>query len=270
MTMENQLLAEKRDHIFHITLNRPEKRNAMPFEWLPEICALVEGQLTDPAVRCVMIRGAGPVFSAGVDFNSLGALVGRFMADHAAGGATIRADINQYQQYLNRLETIEIPIICAIHGRVFGMALELALACDIRLMSDDCLWSIPEARFGLVADLGGTARLSRTIGASRAMEALMTGRQYTADQAMAWGLVNAVHPEADLFSAADALAADIAKMAPMAVGAFKTIIKKGSDQDLASQLDMEVAMQSILLRTDDFQEGVAALMEGRAPVWKRK
>ena len=267
---ENYLLSEKKGCAFHIVLNRPDKRNALPFEILPEICRLVEAQLTDPEVRCVIIRGAGKVFSAGVDFNSLASLVGRFMADFAAGGATIRADINQFQQYFTRLEAIELPIICAMHGRVFGMALELALACDIRLMDTECRWSLPELKFGLVADLGGTARLSRTIGPARAMEALMTGRQYGAQQAMQWGLVNDLHPESQLVAAAQALADDIATMAPIAVGATKAIVQKGIDQELSKQLDMEAFLQSILLRTDDFQEGVKALMEGRSPVWQRK
>ncbi len=267
---ENQLLGEKQGRVYLLTLNRPEKRNAMPFEWLPQICEMVEAQITDADIRCIVLRGAGEVFSAGVDFNSLGMLVGRFMADHAAGGASIRADIHQYQQYLNRLESIEIPIICAMHKRVFGMAMELALACDIRLMSDDCRWCMPELRFGLVADLGGTARLSRIVGPARAMEVLMTGREYDAEKAMAWGLVNDIFPEEKLHEEAMRLAADISKMAPMAVGATKRIVKRGLDQDLMSQLDMEAGLQSILIRTEDFQEGVKALMEKRDPQWQRK
>ena len=266
----NEILGEKQNAVFTITLNRPEKRNAMPFEWLPQICEMVEEQVTDADIRCIVLQGAGAVFSAGVDFNSLGMLVGRFMADSAAGGASIRADINKYQQYLNRLESIEIPIVCAMHKRVFGMAMELALACDIRLMSDNCLWSMPELRFGLVADLGGTSRLSRIIGPSRAMEALMTGREYDARQAMQWGLVNDVFPKENLRDAAMRLASDIAKMAPMAVGATKRIIKKGLDRDLMTQLDMEASLQSILIRSEDFQEGVKALMEKRPPQWQRK
>jgi len=242
----------------------------MPFEWLPQICDIVEQQITDADIRCIVLQGAGEMFSAGVDFNSLGLLVGRYTADHAAGGASIRAEINKYQQYLNRLESIEIPIICAMHKRVFGMAMELALACDIRLMSDDCKWSMPELRFGLVADMGGTARLSRIIGPSRAMEVLMTSREYDAAKAEKWGLVNDVFPVKTLNEEALRLAADISKMAPMAVGATKRIVKKGLDQDLMTQLDMESSLQSILIRTEDFQEGIMALMEKRKPQWRRK
>ncbi|MBW2593435.1 MAG: enoyl-CoA hydratase/isomerase family protein [Deltaproteobacteria bacterium] len=268
---ENHILKEKKEHIFYITLNREKKRNALTFEMLQEICEIIEGLINDPEIRVVIIRGKGTVFSSGVDFNSLGSLVGRFRADTAAGGAPIRSDINKLQHYLNRLETIEIPIICAIHGAVFGMAVELALACDFRLMSTDCIWGLPEAKFGLIADLGGTARLSRMLGPSRAMEILMTARRYTAAQALDWGLAAYLYPTREkLYKEADNLAMDIIKMAPLAVGAVKKVVNKGDGVDLMTHLDMEGDMQSILMRTADFQEGITALMEKRDPIWQKK
>lgn len=264
------LLTEKKGPIYTLTLNRPEKRNALPFEMLRDVCLEIEDQIIDPEIRGIVIKGNGKVFSAGVDFNSLGALVGRFMGDHAAGGAPIRADIHRFQQYLNRIEAIEIPVVCAMHGGAFGMALELALACDIRLMSDDCVWGLPEHQFGLIADLGGTSRLHRTIGSARAMEVLMTGRRYPAAKALEWGLISYLHPEDILVKEAEKLVMDISKMAPLAVGVTKKIIKRGEGVDLMTQLDMEAGYQSILLRSEDFQEGITALMEKRDPVWKRK
>lgn len=267
---EKELLGEKKGNIFYITLNRPKKRNALPFEMLADISQMVEDQIIDPDIRAIIIKGEGQVFSSGVDFNSLGSLVGRFMGDAAAGGAPIRSDIHKYQHFLNRLETIEIPIVCAFHGAVFGMAMELALACDFRLMSDDCQWGMPELKFGLVADLGGTSRLHRTIGASRAMEVLMTGKTFTAQQALEWGLVSYLYPEKDLLKQAGQLALDISRMGPLAVGATKKIIKRGEGVDLMTQLDMEVNLNSILLRSEDFQEGITALLEKRDPVWKRR
>jgi enoyl-CoA hydratase/carnithine racemase len=266
----DELLEEKNGPVYTLTLNRPEKRNALPFEMLRDICVKVEEQITDPEIRGIIIKGNGKVFSAGVDFHSLGMLAGRFMGDHAAGGAPIRADIHKFQQYLNRLESIETPIVCAMHGVVFGMALELALACDFRLMSDDCVWGLQEHQFGLIADLGGTSRLHRTVGASRAMEILMTGRRYSAAKALEWGLINYLYPEELLVTEAEKLVMDISKMAPLAVGVTKKIIKRGEGIDLMTQLDMEVSYQSFLLRSEDFQEGITALMEKRDPVWKRK
>ncbi len=267
---EKELLGHKDGPIFTITLNRPEKRNAIPFEWLEQICEMVDELAYDPEVRVIIIKGEGKVFSAGVDFSSLGALVGRFMGESAGGGMSIRSDVSKYQYYLTRLESIEIPIICAMHGAVYGMAWELALACDIRLMSDDCKWALKELQFGLICDLGGQARMLNLTTPSRVMEILATARTYTAQQALDWGLVNHIYKVDDLFKEAESMALDIVKNAPIAVGALKRVTKKGQGMDLNALLDMEGSLQSILLRSEDFQEGITALMEQRDANWKRK
>jgi enoyl-CoA hydratase len=266
----DDLIGEKKDSVYTITLNRPDKRNAVNKDILMGICEQAEGQVADPEIRAIIIKGEGKVFSAGVDFNSLGAEVGPFLGDAGAGGASLRALIYQYQQYLNRLEAVEIPIICAMHGRVLGLGVELALACDIRLMSADCVWAMPEVKMGLIADLGGTTRLARLLGPSRAMEVLMTANEYSAQQALDWGLISYLHPLEELLPAAEKIARDITAAAPLAVGALKKIIKRGEGVDLTTQLDMEVNLQSILLRTEDFQEGIQALIEKRPAQWKRK
>jgi len=268
---DNYVIGEKVENIFYLTFNRPEKRNAISFEMLEDISKLVETVIMDPDIRVVIFKGEGKVFSAGIDFNSLGQLAGTFLGDVGGGGASIRAEIHRGQQVLNRLESIEVPIICAIHGAVIGLGVEVALACDIRLMSEDCIWSLPEAQFGLIADLGGTARLSKLLGQSRAMEILMTTNRYSSQQALDWGLINYLYPTKEaLFEGAEKLAKDIIKSAPLAVGAFKKIIKRGEGVDLMTHLDMEVSMQSIMIRSEDFKEGVEALMNKRDPVWKRK
>lgn len=231
---------------------------------------MAESQATDPDVRAIILKGEGKIFSAGVDFTSLGAEVGVFLGESGAGGAGLRALIYKFQQYLNRLEAVEVPIICAMHGRALGLGIELALACDIRLMSDACIWGMPELKLGVIADLGGTSRLSRLLGPSRAMEILMTAREYSAEQALAWDLISYIYPEEDLIDEAEKMALDIATTAPLAVGAVKKIIKRGDGVDLMTQLDMEANHNSILLRTDDFQEGITAMMERRKPAWKRK
>ncbi len=267
---DKYLVGNKKDKIFSITLNRPDKRNAITVEMLTGICEMAESQTGDPDVRAIILRGEGKVFSAGVDFNSLGAEVGACLGEAGAGGTGLRALIYRFQQFLNRLEAVEIPIICAMHGRALGLGIELALACDIRLMSEDCIWSMPELKMGVVADVGGTSRLSRLLGPSRAMEILMTGRDYSAQQALDWGLINYHYPAEDLIGEAEKLAQDIALTAPLAVGAVKKIIKRGDGVDLMTQLDMEANHNSILLRTEDFQEGITAMMERRPAKWKRK
>jgi enoyl-CoA hydratase/carnithine racemase len=265
-----QIRGEKKGPIFNIILNRPEKRNAISAEMMQGICHLAEAQLADPEIRAIILKAEGPIFSAGIDFFALGSEVGPMMGEADGGGARLRALIHQYQQYMNRLEAVELPIICAMHGKVLGMGTEIALACDLRLMSQECRWGLPELRLGLIADLGGTSRLTRIVGQTRAMEILMTGNEFSADQALAWGLVNDAPAAEGLVAAAEKLAADIVRCAPLAVGATKKVLKRGEGVDLMTQLDMEVNLQSILLRTDDCQEGLTALMEKRPPDWKRR
>ncbi len=268
---DNNLVGEKKGNIYTISLNRPAKRNAITVEMLTGICEMAEHQTGDPDIRVIILQGEGKVFSAGVDFNSLGAEVGARLGEAGAGGAPLRALIYRFQQYFNRLEALEIPIICAMHGRALGLGIELALACDIRLMSEDCIWAMPELKLGVIADLGGTARLARLLGPSRAMEVFLTARDYTAQQALDWGLVNYIYPhQDDLIAAAEKMADDMAATAPLAGGAVKKIIKRGEGVDLMTQLDMEVNHNSILLRTEDFQEGLTAMMEKRAARWRKK
>ena len=267
---ESNLSGEKKGNIYTISLNRTKKRNAITVEMLSGLCELVEKQAADSDIRAIILKGEGKIFSAGVDLNSLGAEVGACLGEAGAGGAPLRALIYRFQQYFNRLEAVEIPIICAMHGRALGLGIELALACDIRLMSDDCIWAMPELKLGVIADLGGTSRLARLIGPSRTMEIFLTARDYTARQALDWGLVNYIYPEDDLMAEAEKMAGDMSATAPLAGGAVKKIIKRGDGVDLMTQLDMEANHNSILLRTEDFQEGLTAMMEKRPARWKKQ
>ncbi len=268
--MAENFTGEKKGHVFHITINRPDKRNALTFEMLQEISDLVESLTKDTEVRAILLKGAGKMFSSGVDLGSLAGLLPLFTADEGAGGAGIRDLVAKGQKCMNLLESVEVPIICAIHNRIQGMAVELVLACDIRLMSDECLWGLQEVKFGLIPDLGGNTRLSRLVGPARAMEINMTGRMFTARQALDWGLVSYLYPEKDLFDEAEKLAVEIASAAPLAVGAIKKVVRKGLGVNQATQLDMEGFYQSICGRSEDFKEGITAMMEKRAPQWKRK
>jgi enoyl-CoA hydratase/carnithine racemase len=126
---EQHVVGDKKGSIYYITLNRPDKRNALSPKMLIQISDMVETLVQDPEIRAVIVNGEGSVFSAGV-------------------GAVIRMDIHKFQQCFNRLESIEIPIICAMHGAVFGMAVELALTCDMRLISEDCTWGLRKPNLG--------------------------------------------------------------------------------------------------------------------------
>jgi len=267
---QDHVVGEKKGTIFYITLNRSDKRNAINFDMFIAIAEILEDVIIDPEIRAIILKGEGKIFSSGIDINSLLMLVDRYSPEHASGGAPIRADIIRYQRFFTRLQDIEIPVICAMHSMALGVAVELALACDIRLMSDDCRWGLPEGRFGVIPDMGGIARLSRLIGSSRTMEVLSTGNLYTAEQALDWGLASYLFPKEKLFEEAEKLARDIAQSGPLAVGAIKKVVTKGADMDLMTQLDMEANFQSMLLKSEDFMEGIQSTMKKRAPRWKRK
>jgi enoyl-CoA hydratase/carnithine racemase len=242
-----------------VGLARPEKRNAITRDMLRALVDTVVAAERDRAVRAIVVYGEGRVFSAGVDFTMLAGDVG--------GGerAPFRAQVGEMQALLGRLETVEKPVIAAMHRYVPGLALELALACDLRIASDDCELGLPEVRVGLVPDVGGTTRLVRTVGYAKAKELILTGRMIPASEALAMGLVTEVAPEGTHVEAAVRLAEEIAQNAPLAVGLAKRLIDLGASSDAHTFQAMELLVQSILLPTDDAREGARALAERRAP-----
>ncbi len=246
-----------------VTLNRPEKRNALTLEMLEDVADAVGAAGRRPEIRAVILEANGPVFSSGVDLMALGAL--RAEAGAEQPGRFLRRIAERMQRALHLVEGAELPVIAAMQGRVIGLGLELALACDLRVAAEDAAISIPETRLGLIADVGGTTRLSRIIGPARAKDMLMTARTVDAGEALAWGLVNRVAPAAQLAQAARTLAAEIACNAPLAVGMAKLIIDQGDGLDRYTQMALERWAQSLLISTDDVGEAMAAFMEKRPP-----
>ena len=175
----------------------------------------------------------------------------------------LRRFAERLQHALDLIEATEVPVIGALHGQVLGMGLELVLSFDLRVTAEDCQLAIPESRLGLVADVGGTTRLSRLVGPSRAKDMLLTARSIGASEALAWGLVNRVVPAAELSSAAMALAEQVAKNAPLAVGLAKLIVDQGDGLDKRTQMAIERWAQSQLITTADVQEAVMAFLSKR-------
>ncbi len=258
--MSAELVVIRRDDaIVHVVLNRPEKRNALNREVLRALIAAVTEAERDRSVRAIVLSGEGRVFSAGVDFASLKGDVG------PEPPAPFRVLVGEMQALLSRLETVEKPVIAAMHRYVPGLALELALACDFRIATTDCELGLPEVRVGLVPDVGGMARLVRTVGYARAKELVMTARMIPAAEALRIGLVTeVVEPDAHL-AAATRLATEIAANAPLAVGLAKRILDLGQHLDTHTFLQVEQLAQSILLPTADAHEGASALAERRTP-----
>ncbi len=254
--------------LLHVTLNRPQKRNALTPQMLEDLAAAVRAADDHPKVRAVIVSAAGPIFSAGIDLMSLGELRGE--SAELDTGRWLRRFAERLQHALHTIESTEVPVIGALHGQVMGLGLELALAFDLRVAANDLSLSMPEARLGLVADVGGTTRLARTVGPSRAKDLLLTARAMDAAEALQWGLVNRIVAPEDVVPTAIALGELIAQNAPLAVGMAKLIVDQGDGLDKHSQMAMERWAQSQLLGTEDVQEAVLAFMQRRPPEFKGK
>lgn len=256
------------DDILLVTLARPEKRNALTGPMVEEIAAAVVSADRHPEVRAVVVTAQGPVFSAGIDIVSLAE--SRAAVGDGNPGRWLRRYAGELQMALARIEATEVPVIGALQGQVMGLGLELALAFDFRVATEDLQLSMPEARMGLVADVGGTTRLTRLIGPSRAKDMLMTCRAVGAEEALAWGLVNRVAPADELMARAMELARQIAAHAPLAVGMAKRIVDQGEGLDRHAQQALERWAQGQLITTEDVTEAMTAFFEKRPPRFKGK
>lgn len=261
--MAASVTGQARGSIFEIVLNRPEKRNALSMELCQQLDQQVTTASKTPGIRCVLIRGEGKSFSAGIDLNAFNELKEMYGADWTYRGRMIAADI---QNTLNRLERLELPTIALLHGHCLGMALELVMACDFRIATPDCKIGLPETLLGLVADVGGTTRLTHLIGPARAKELILTGRTIAASQGESWGLITQCVAAEELMARGEALAAELAQAAPLAIGMSKRIIDGLVDKERGFQL--EGWAQSQAYATEDFQEGMRAFAEKRAPKFK--
>ncbi len=253
------IVTRREDALLYVGVNRPEKRNALTREVLRALLdAIVDGEC-DRTVRAIILYGEGAVFSAGVDFAALrGDLDG-------APPAPFRVLVGEMQAVLTRLERVEKPVIAAMHRYVPGLGLELALACDFRIATEDCQLGLPEVRIGLVPDVGGMARLVRTVGHARAKALILTARMIPAAEALRIGLVGEVVPPGTHLDAARTLGLELAANAPLAVGLAKRIVDLGAHLDTQTFLQVEQLAQSILHHTADAREGATALAERRPP-----
>jgi enoyl-CoA hydratase/carnithine racemase len=251
------VLTEDRGAVRHVVLNRPEKRNALNDELILAIREALEAAAADRDVQCVVVRGAGPMFSSGMDFHGLAGL--------AADPARLREFRRPILDTWNLLEEMAKPTICQVHGACIGGAMELALACDLRVMAADALIGMPETRVGLIPDVGGCSRLPAVVGLGRAKELVMTGRMIDGTEAERIGLVNRAGPADTLDATTDGLVAELLACAPVAVGHAKRVLDAAAKPALAATLEHEVTVQALCARTEDFAEGTRAFAEKRQP-----
>jgi enoyl-CoA hydratase/carnithine racemase len=227
--------SEDHGQVRHVVLNRPEKRNAMNQELLLALGGELREAAADSGVHCVVLRGEGPVFSAGVDLVEL--------AESAGRPGDLRPFRSVFLECANLCETMAKPVVCQIHRTCVGGALEVALGCDLRVASSDAQLGLPEVRFGLIPDVGGSTRLPAVVGLGRAKELIMTARLIDATEAERIGLVNRVVAPEQLAQATQELVDELLANSPVAVGRAKRVIDASARPALAQTLEMEVAVQ---------------------------
>jgi enoyl-CoA hydratase len=259
--MYKTLLYEKKDNIGVLTVNRPDKLNALSTELTEELLQFLVEVEKDDDLRVLVITGAGDkAFVAGADIKEL-----------VERDAVMGRDISRFRQALfARIENLPIPVIAAVNGYALGGGLELALACNIRIASEKAQFGAPEVKLGIIPGDGGTQRLPRLVGLGRAMELVLTGDFIDALEAHRIGLVNKVVPHEELLENVMALAKKIASRPPLAVKFAKEAVNRGQEGDTTAGYALESYLHALACTTEDKAEGVAAFLEKRKGDFKGK
>lgn len=241
MSSFETVMYEKSEGIARITLHRPEAHNMYNVRMRDELHEILGAVALDEDIRAVILRGSGDkAFCAGSDLD-----------DFLTAPAAVRArQIRVNRDVVERLRTLPQPLIGALHGLVFGMGMELALFCDIRIAADNAIFGMPEVGLGIIPGAGGTQNLPRIIGLSRALDMLLTTRRMDAQEALAAGLVSQVVPAGELLTAAESIAKKIASFQPIAVRNAKQAIRQGIDMTLEQGLELERAMAELTNRAN--------------------
>lgn len=261
MDLQN-IIYEKEEGIATITINRPQKRNALNRATRMELRRVLEEIRSSDEIRVLIITGAGEkAFIAGADIPELEKMNQWDMMDYLS---------TLSQQLYTDFGNLEIPVIAMINGYCFGGGLELALACDIRIASEDASFGQPEIRFGIMPGGGATQRLPGLVGPAVGKELMFTGRIINAQEALRIGLVNRVVPRDKLREVVWELARDIAKKSPIVLKLIKRSVNKGLQAPSDIGLAYEALAECLCFTTEDHEEGLSAFLEKRKPNFRGK
>lgn len=259
--MSDFVKVEVEDGIAMLTLMRAEAANALSIQMLHEMNEALEAIQYDRSIRVVIVTGDGEkAFCAGADLKERNGM----------SEEQVRKTVALIGKTISHFETLAQPVIAALNGVAFGGGLELALACDIRIASSHVKLGLTETALGIIPGAGGTQRLPRLIGVGKAKELIYTARRLSADEAFTYGIVEHVVAPQELVVKAKALAAEMAKNAPLSLIQAKTAINQGMQTDIATGLQIESLAYSRLLYTEDRVEGLKAFQEKRAPLYSGK
>jgi enoyl-CoA hydratase len=255
------LLVENRNKIAYVTVNRPDKLNALNAQAKDELKQVFASIKSDSTVDVVILTGAGEkAFVAGTDIKELTDL------DRASGQTFSEGG----QSVFNLIENLGKPVIAAVNGYALGGGAELALACHIRIASENAKFGQPEVNLGVIPGYGGTQRLARLVGKAKAMEMILTGDPIDAQEALRIGLVSKVVPQSELMRAAEEIAQKILAKGQIAVRKAIQAVNASQEKSLTDGLAVEATLFGECCATEDFKEGTRAFLEKRKPVFKNK
>ncbi len=260
MTFSNILL-EKKNSIAYVTVNRPKVLNALSLATMDELGMAFQEIKTDAEIRVAILTGSGEkAFVAGAD-------IGELAQQDPVSGKTFA---HRGQAVLDLIENLGKPVIACVNGFALGGGCELALACTMRLASDNARFGQPEVKLGIIPGYGGSQRLPRLIGKGRAMQMILAGETVTAQEAFGMGLVNEVTTPAELIPRAEAIAAKIIANAPLSVQYALEAVNRGMDMTLAEGMFLEATLFGGCCATQDMKEGTTAFLAKRPPVFQGK
>ena len=251
------LLLEREGPIRILTLNRPERLNAINLQLVLDLEDALRNIESDEEARCVILTGAGRAFCAGADIK-----------ESMSGPNRKLLPIRRRYTFFNKLEDIEKPVIAAINGVCIGGGLEFALCCDFRLAAEEARLGLGEVKLGVIPAGGGTARLPRLIGAGLAKELLYFGNHIDGKKAYRIGLVNRAVPSGELMNEAKKWAAELAERPPLSLKMLKYCVNLGMQMDLLGAIQYEAQCATVLDGSEDIKEGTQAFLEKRKPRFK--
>lgn len=252
------ILVHREEPIAIVQINRPKQLNALNGSVMNELTSALEELDKDDAIRCLIVTGNERAFGAGADIKDM------------ANATPVEMLQKNWIAHWDRIKKVTKPVIAAVSGYAFGGGCELAMACDLIVASESAQFGQPEINLGVIPGAGGTQRLTRALGKSKAMEMVLTGRSISAREAEARGLVARVFPTEVYLEEAKALAREIASKAPVAVRLAKESVNKAFESSLTDGLDYERKLFYFLFGTEDGHEGMTAFVEKRKPEWKGK
>jgi enoyl-CoA hydratase len=252
------LLVSREDRVGIVQLNRPDVLNALSPDLMAELVEALEAFDRDEAIGCTVLTGGPKVFAAGADIKR--------MAEASAVNMLMMDQLARW----DRIRKLHKPVIAAINGYALGGGCELAMMCDIIIAGESAKFGQPEISIGVIPGAGGTQRLTRAVGKAKAMELILTGRQFSAEEALGMGLINKVVPAELTIEEAKVMARDIASKPAMAVRLGKEAILKAFDTTIEGGLDYERKLFYMLFATADQKEGMRAFMEKRAAIWQHQ